>query len=49
MTKEEALDKYPNLESLAPLDLVVLRKQAIDTKDDEFKAAIDAMMKPNGD
>lgn len=46
MTKEEVLEKYPNLVNMSPLDLVIMRKQAMDLKDDEFRQAIDALIKP---
>jgi hypothetical protein len=49
MTKQEALEKYPNLEYMQTMDLVVMRADAISTGDADFKTAIDALLKTGGD
>lgn len=43
MKKEEALEKYPNLEGMSVLDLAMMRKESITTKDYDFVRAIDAI------
>lgn len=45
MTKEEALEKYPNLEYMTEKDLVALLADADLYKDEEFKKAVQALLK----
>lgn len=44
-TVRKALKNYPMLEFARPLDLVVMRHGAIETKDEKFQAALDALLK----
>lgn len=46
MTKQEAMEKYPNLEYMSKLELVVLQSDARKCKEDkEFVEAIMAILK----
>jgi hypothetical protein len=45
MTPQQAIEKYPNLENMDPLDLVALRHYAIGAGDKDFQEAIDTLLK----
>lgn len=45
MTKAEALNKYPSLEYMRAMDLVVLYNDAVKLGDKDFATAIDAIIK----
>ncbi len=47
MTKEQALEKYPNLESLSTMELILLQSEARKVNDKDFFNAILTLLSPN--